>query len=100
MVHRYLMQETELLPPTEPDTPLKLRLDWEEPDFSARRIKWLTKSLLFRISMHCSISDSGSFISRSMSVTLSASLSSGSLYTVLGGIAALKTKRNEKACHD
>ena len=63
MVHRYLMQETELLPPTEPDTPLKLRLDLEEPEFSARSIIWLTKSLLFRISMHCSIRDSGSLIS-------------------------------------
>ena len=92
MVHRYLMQETELLPPTEPDTPLKL--GWEELDFSARSIKWLTKCLLFRISMHCSVRDSGSFISRSMSVTLSSSLSLGSLYTVLGVIAPLKTKKS------
>ena len=100
MVHRYLMQETELLPPTEPDNPLKLRLDREEPDFSARSIIWLTTSLLFRISMHCSIRDSGSFISRSMSVTLSSSLSSGSLYTVLGVIAPLKNKGELKASHD
>ena len=33
-------------------------------------IKWFTKSLLFRISMLCSIRYLGSFISRSMSVTL------------------------------
>ena len=88
MVYMYLMQETELLPVTQ----LKLRLDLEEPDFSARSIRWLTKSVLFRISMLCSIRDSGSFISRSMSVTLSSSLSSGSLYTVFGGIAPLKNK--------
>ena len=87
MVYMYLMQETELLPVTQ----LKLRLDLEEPDFSARSIKWFTQSLLFRNSIHCSIRDSGSFILRSMSVTLSSS----SLCTVLGVIAPLKTKRND-----
>ena len=85
------MQETELLLCTEPDTPLKLRLDWEEPGFSESSIIWLTKSLLFKIEMHCSIKDSGSFISKSMSVTLSESLSSGSLNTALGEIAPLES---------
>ena len=70
------MQETLVLELTEPGIPLKLS-SWDWPHLSLKLIKLFTKFFSLIIVIHCPTKHSGS-VSRSISVTLSVSLSSGS----------------------